>query len=280
MPADPLTNLVLDDEPPHTHLVCQAGLCLAPLRKVNIFAGANNEGKSRLLRHLFAMEQNTVPRTSEGHGIPYRDVQALIDAHQTAWQEIVAVFRQDAKQKQIDIYDPPFSRMRQRFTGMDEVCPVVNRCFDSVEEMAACFESYDAARRFFRSVGNLRSMLRNVLLTATNHSRVYIPTLRGLRPFSEDTADVYAERTKEDYFSEEPLRGRSLFFTGLGLYEEVAKLKGGSNDERDIAAEHERFLAEHFFNGRRTTLTSRYGKSVVYVDLDGDEHAIHDKGDL
>jgi predicted ATP-dependent endonuclease of OLD family len=106
--------------------------------------------------------------------------------------------------------------------------------------------------------------------------RLYIPALRGLRPFG-DIGDCYSQRTQSDYFNTTPV---PTIFTGLTLRNEIEELQLGDYSARKSVERFQKFLGKEFFNGQEVALLSRKGKDVLYVKIGQEvELPIYDLGD-
>ena len=106
--------------------------------------------------------------------------------------------------------------------------------------------------------------------------RLYIPALRGLRPFG-DIGDCYSQRTQSDYFNTTPV---PTIFTGLTLKTEIEELQQGDYSARKSVERFQKFLAREFFNGQEVALLSRKGKDVLYVKVGQEvELPIYELGD-
>jgi hypothetical protein len=107
-------------------------------------------------------------------------------------------------------------------------------------------------------------------------TRVYIPTLRGLRPLVRSEPH-YAARTIKDYFSaekwaEKESKGKVPFeelnvFTGLELFDEIRRHSHGSLSQRSLVKDYENYLAKRFFGGDPVTLIPREGDDVLHVKI-------------
>ncbi|MBE1446076.1 ATP-dependent nuclease [Paenibacillus sp. OAS669] len=106
--------------------------------------------------------------------------------------------------------------------------------------------------------------------------KVYIPTLRGLRPFSAGE-DVYFYRTVNDYYNG---NDKENVFTGLNLYDEIRDLLLGDLTEREIVADFQKFLGEVFFHGEEIALIPSKNSDVLKVKIGREkEEAIYNLGD-
>ncbi len=137
---------------------------------------------------------------------------------------------------------------------------------DMVRRIHASF--LDPARK-------LEAMVSKAAIGVGNELRVYIPVLRGLRPFGE--GNVYETRTRKDY---DLGNAKGSVFTGLDMYKELRDLLLGSPKERESVHAYEDFLQQHLFDDQEVELTPRRDDDVVYLRLgDADERPIYALGD-
>lgn len=113
--------------------------------------------------------------------------------------------------------------------------------------------------------------------------RVYIPTLRGLRPLGDvdrsgGINDLYRTVSLRDY--KEDLE-HARIFTGQTLFDEVEKHLLGDHDQRKLVAKYESFLSRNFFDNETITLIPRYGSNGILEIKIGKEkqYPIHHLGD-
>lgn len=105
--------------------------------------------------------------------------------------------------------------------------------------------------------------------------KIYFPTLRGLRPFEQ--GDLYATRTKRDYFYEQ---SRAEIFTGLTLYNEIQSLLLGNLESRRIVKEFQDFLSTRFFENKPVALIPKLNQDVLDIKIgDEKEFPIQNLGD-
>ena len=114
----------------------------------------------------------------------------------------------------------------------------------------------------------------------TQPKRVYIPTLRGLRPLDEKRTDFYAARTAQDYYEDVASQLRPEIFTGLGFYEKLTELLLGNNRERKAIYEYQEFISDALFEGRSVALIPSPRTKVVVVKIGSEkEQPIYNLGD-
>ena len=98
---------------------------------------------------------------------------------------------------------------------------------------------------------------------AHNKSKFYIPTLRGLRPLSEQE-DLLSERTHKDYGI-----NKDSIISGFTFYNEIKNKLLGQPAGRKEIKEYETALQKHFFNGKEITLIPEVGADTISILIDG-----------
>jgi predicted ATP-dependent endonuclease of OLD family len=258
---------------------------LKNISKINILIGANNSGKSRMLRTLFK-EENFYFKTS------IFNIDAVKEEIKVYKRDILSI----ADNYSFNQFDE-FSR--NKFVELDELNYIQN----DDNFLSAFYESTKTTSSFtgnpivsystnivpFFNYEQIKSELRAVTLPRLekvnelvgNHKKirfkkVYIPTLRGLRGVGEYT-DFYADRTKNDYFTDKP---DVEIFTGLKMYSEVKSLLLGNLKERNTINDFQSFIGENFFDGQEIALIPNEKSDVLFVKIgDEEEKPIYNLGD-
>lgn len=106
---------------------------------------------------------------------------------------------------------------------------------------------------------------------------LYIPILRGTRPFDNAKSDFYQQRTQQDY--DKPNRINMRIFTGLSIYQDLQEHLLGTYDKRMLVKEFEDFLSESFFDKESVSLIPHIESDVVHIRIGDIEHPIYDLGD-
>ncbi len=260
----------------------KAGLLeLDGLAPITIFVGANNSGKSRLMRELFK-----TPRTLRLK-LKSRDSEGIeVDIRSEISSLITTMGAQDNALSNGWIVEQERSLLGGYIGTLDNVTAEAN--IDDCEILLTL-------KQRFLSFG-VKAEIR--CLHAAK--RCYVPILRGLRPpffqfkkGDEDDdryANLYESRTARDYFQGESwtlsrLRSgpRNLIFTGLSLYDDLrSRLLGRTQAERDSVRVYENFFSENFFPGQSVILIPvlEGNSDVVHIKIGNDkEYPIYDLGD-
>ena len=245
---------------------------LANLRKLNVFVGENNSGKSRYLRSLFG---------------------GTVDDF---------VFYNDLNKKLKIIHDMLEPKFRDYFYMKDLKNLISSRTgeyisrFNSFYQIIEHKKSQNSGINGVEDLAVAREIKKEMLnqgiyqeLTgqgSTNNIYIYIPILRGLRHIdlasdaNSNKRDLYQEKTVKDYGFKSDIPGHSIF-TGLSVYEEIKKMMLGSKQDRDFIKEFEEFLSANFFKGQPIKLISDHGSDNVMININDskDDRAIFNVGD-
>jgi hypothetical protein len=251
------------------------------LAPITIFVGANNSGKSRLMRELFK-----TPRTTRLK-LKSRDSEGIeVDVRSEISNLIKTIGVQDIGLVNGWIVEQEGNLLGGYIGTLDNVTAEAN--IDDREILLSL-------KQRFLSFG-IKAEIRRLHAA----KRCYVPILRGLRPpffqFKKGDEDddrytnLYESRTARDYFQGESwtltrLRSgpRNLIFTGLSLYDDLSRrLLGRTQAERDSVRVYESFFAENFFPGQSVILipVMEGNNDVVHIKIGNNkEYPIYDLGD-
>ncbi|KGP82127.1 MULTISPECIES: AAA family ATPase [unclassified Paenibacillus] len=261
---------------------------LEELSKINIFVGSNNSGKSQMLRNFF--------KTPTLEFVPNDLELVQLNALQKELVgEVEAVILRNNATDYGDIMETAKTLIDVQ--SLVEDCDVLEKISLILEKLVNVTNNevttnlrfggsginYDEAfKQPLQEIGK-RYMQRLQLIVGDETERkyrfnkVYIPTLRGLRPYNEGSSDFYIQRTIKDYFPEAP---NGSIFSGLGLYVQLRDMLLGNLEEREKIARYQEFLGDTFFNGERVVLIPSKNSDVVVVKIgDEEELPIYNLGD-
>jgi hypothetical protein len=106
--------------------------------------------------------------------------------------------------------------------------------------------------------------------------RVYIPTIRGLRPLS-GSENVYQARTLQDYKFDSQ---SGHVHTGLDMYTSIQSAMQGDYNQRRSLEEYQAFLGSKFFGSQRVELIPRIKQDVLHIRIgDEAERPVYELGD-
>lgn len=262
---------------------------LSNLKRINLFIGQNNSGKSRFMRKLL-MEPGLEFSLSNP------DFTALHEEISASFRELFLSFKQQ-RVKDVDGILAEFNKIAQRInrgtrTYFDEWVPMVYHFgqklkeFTEIQNVVPLNPSGPSRHHEFNLVLDIKRTGDRIyaaidkiflLKSPLNFNGIYIPILRGLRPPTGNASDIYSERTKNDYFGGNT--SSDTIFTGLKLYDEVKRKLLGTKEDRDLIRRFEEFLSRVFFNAEPITLIPQHNSDVLLVGIGDDERSIQDLGD-
>lgn len=262
---------------------------LLGLKKINLFVGSNNSGKSRLIRELFAKKDIPLLRKDFDRKkyteYVYPELNASISRaiNQSKSNGICFI---DEKEFINILKDSVSSEPQRAFSDVLSIIHQSKRITKSefiVNETASPSAITQAVNAFNEIRGRLGNSLNNLFENQNNINKLYIPVLRGLRPiqFTEENkftnTDVYFERTQFDYGIKQ--NNQLQIYTGLSIYEDVMKLLLGTESDRKEIAEFEDFLSEIIFS-EKVTLIPKYKDDVLHIKIgDSRQFEIYNLGD-
>ncbi|MCK4644190.1 AAA family ATPase [bacterium] len=271
---------------------------LTGLSKVNIFVGPNNSGKSRFLRELLMIKDYKVKIDYHWDYAFYnksillrlsRLIELVIKENKTIFSdEEHKMFLQSASKKinhgnSPTILSDLFNKIMTGYERDSGYLPHLHaKAHHEIDYFLENGILYLEDGKFI-----LNDTVRNEFNFLNN--RIYIPILRGLRPFdsiSVEDKDIYYQRTEKDYFPrekdlDEPIPKRTDFtmYTGLTFYEELRKHLLGDQPDRDRIKRYEHFLSTEFFNDQLVTLIPKLSSDVINVKIGNEEYPIYELGD-
>lgn len=244
-------------------------------QKINILIGENNSGKSFFLRNLFKYEPfNYLPnwgiqqinkKVSELKSLIQREISkhSILDINSvnkkiSIIEEIEVLesnssFINDFYNITVEISSLPLDRPQITANRSGRHLPDAekNDLLNKIKEIAEVKKK------------EIESFISEQI-HSNKFTKIYIPTLRGLRPLAENT-DNYRIRTKKDYAIEE--KDNFSIFTGLELYNQIKNQLLGNLQDRENIREFEKFLSKSFFQGKEIAIIPRGKDDVVTIKI-------------
>lgn len=243
------------------------------LSKINIFVGSNNAGKSQFMRRLFQKEN--LEFFPSGFS-----VEKLLRLYNDLVGEISSLFSEsrifdygglleklkeikiiEIIQEELDFTKEIRGYLREIARGDN------NRSVTSNYTFLNGFNFGELSEKLLTISVQYKGQLSEIMKgkpEVYKFKKIYVPTLRGLRPLSDNKDDLYALRTIKDYF---PNLKDNLVFSGLNLYEELKNLLLGSLNDRQKVVKYQEFLGDTFFNGSKVALIPSVKSDVVIVKI-------------
>ncbi len=231
-------------------------------KKLNIFVGPNNSGKSRFLRNIFS---NDGDRLS-----------SLLD-----WERFVKELN-ELRMSSVKPDTVPGKLITELFRALPKGLPRLDFEIQAKSVLDSMASIPNTRRQLEYSA--LVTLLERYSgqLRAELPLRIYIPMLRGLKRLTPGENELlYSNRTKDDYFKGAVLSRREIF-TGENLYFTFRRKLLGRFGERKSMQEFESFLSEKFFEGKRLTITPEEhapGIKICFGEREEQERFIQDVGD-
>ena len=279
---------------------------LRGIKRLNVFVGPNNSGKSRLLRELFLTAQNLMIGSTDKYSIDVRAAVCkcleLIPAFERQ-QNIVGGLRENLITSQLGCHETAqhfasfedntteFLKIAKNLDRLAHECRNHNPPQIDLEKSRLMTESL---RIICRGIQELAKAGKPTQVAGqqkppieprlSNAKYIYIPTLRGMRLSSENESHqhAYFDRTWNDYFKGKKKRSYSnvesiekarneyhgkTILTGLDLYEWLTnKLLGGLID-RALVREYQEFLSSTFFQRSPVALIPRREHDTVHIKV-------------
>ena len=261
---------------------------LSPISKINIFVGANNSGKSRLLRSLFSINNYEVK-------IERVDLRNKLSQINSCLEEIENGFKSyninSANEFTIDniqelklvsnyfyVNSDIFDQYRDKIANLTRFPKIL-----SVEgDGANGFSQSEILRNIITQNAQEIGKILNLIpadLGLKNLKRFYIPVLRGLRPISDDKSkNYYQDQTVKDYFSNQEEK-KDFIYSGLDFYERLKDLLLGKSNDRQLITDYQNFLSSTLFEEKNIELIPNQLDQTVYVQIGSEEYPIHNLGD-
>ena len=253
---------------------------LCSLAKVNLFVGANNSGKSRLMRVLAATERLRVWPNDE-------------DKSWDSFIEILAGVEEEVKAllPQADPADVSRIRDCMRKFGLNRSEVEGDKEILQFDAALLSLKTLQPSNRYshngiyentLRRIGAIAEEAHQELSSRGSKTKsipqtkkLYIPTLRSLRNLG--SGDNFSEQTRTDYFA-----GSShvQVFTGRTLYSDIEGLVRGNLTERETLRKFETWIGEEFFQGALIAIIPRKNEPTLFIKIgDEEEQPIHKLGD-
>jgi hypothetical protein len=285
-----IRKLIVPDADPFRAYQFATPRSINGLSTINIFVGANNSGKSRLLRNLFRSREclfwtdflrgdefarflkdrnintfNSLSADDRQRIEPFPGVvKEILDDHSSGG------FRQDE----------PFYKQLQLVSQQMVQKAQSNQFGVSYSHWGF----WNSVRDFYSSLHeNLKERFEKS--NFGDEARCYIPMLRGMRPVNGGPGNAYSRTTIDDYFGNMAKTGDALshpfsIFTGLEMYDTLKNQLLGEPDDRAAVKQYEHFLQRRFFDNQPVTLIPRIGHQTVHVKIGSDPQLpIHALGD-
>lgn len=269
---------------------------LENLSKINIFIGKNNSGKSRFMRSIFFINNN--------YKLEFLPNDELFDKF----------IKQANKFK-----DPLVEQKARNYSNRYYVYSNIEKYIEEIEYLKESETPFPNLKKLYINYKNnqvkqgtqryLKEYFEEYFdgiplekeLFNYDFYKIYIPSLRGLIPVTPKEylkeeylkTDLYAERTKKDYFGENSKiltdinefimdsdsKTKNAIITGMQFYENVKNYLLGDLEQRKIISDYEKYLSETFFDNEEVVIIPKINDDVLTVRIGEEEYKIYELGD-
>ncbi len=280
------------------------GNAFVNLKRVNIFVGANNSGKSRLLRTLMGNSELMYSFKE----IPINEIGINFAVLNFLYAKSRKINNRTVRNNTLEKVFSDLNRHKWFVSNLNnsvvkEIWNFVgiNDAIRMTANEVLLYLEFPDQNRLNGTILEIERLSKNLersnFTSFYDLNRVYFPMMRGLRPLflnptsddqdlnfknyekKNEIQDTYKSRTLKDYpvISES---GKSKVYTGLEMYHQIKDHLLNHRNKRDVIADFERFLGEHFFNGQSVSLIPHINSDVLNIGIGSEqERPIYDLGD-
>lgn len=236
------------------------------LKKINIFVGQNNSGKSRFMRSIFT---NEVLFKDEYYEITNSFLTSFNDKTNSYLWSIrsdLNGFKRKINSNLNEQYNKEDNLFYSGIISLNQ--DITNFQVNNTTSVGGVYYSSIwtvLLNKWNEAINETEFNIDDTIVEITK--KVYISMPRGLKnPRLGDNTDLYSIRTKKDYF-EKTENTKFEIFTWLNLYEQVREMKSWTDDQIENIEDFQKFLSKNFFNWERVLLNPRHKKDVLYVKI-------------
>lgn len=257
------------------------------VKKINFFIGSNNSGKSRFLRTLLKLNNNSdsfqileepikiddyFKNLTEGNWINsfrrIRQNRAISEALE--YNETFENFYQLINKKQLTV-----SNLIDKNSIFTDFFSIYKNIYNSIENHPRLSNNEDF-QILLEELNNVQKIQKATDYYIKNkiNDKIYIPILRSLKKSRELNIETFDSTIKDLYNFE-----NEKIFTGLKFFDNVRDIRNSVKNERIGFEKFEKFLSKHFFSNKDVEIIANLKDEKVTIYIDGEERKIHDIGD-
>lgn len=251
------------------------------IKRLNFFIGKNNAGKSRFLRSLFCntlFPQDYHPILKNISTNDFFTKAINLNRHRNLhYSGAVRNINRSQISEKINESISQLNQFEfQIYANLGKIKRIVefleNICFENSNILTPVFSESDF--KPFKSP--ITEYEANKGQSTTFKKSFYVPTLRGMRPFTDDiNQQPYFERTYKDYFKsikgDNPSLNSENIITGERLYHELKIHLLGEPEQREIIRDYEVKLGQYFFDNQTVSLIPKHDQDVVNIKIGNDQ---------
>lgn len=246
---------------------------IGDFKKVNLFVGTNNSGKSRFLRALLKFKVNELEVSKSRENINF--------LHEKFSEKFKTLFLNPntelAKLKYLTRINNPYFDLIHNYHNYKIIIDENVIKFNKEKSLLGSLSKikHSVKLKELEALKSLNELNDEVLFVRDNvgKEKKYIPVLRSLHDNSNLRSDSFEQTIKKNYNI-----SKDVLYTGLSIFNEILNLKNSRKEERDKVNEFEKFLSHHFFDNKEVNITSDIKSEKILFSVDGVEHPVHEIG--
>ena len=260
---------------------------VAPLSKVNIFIGANNSGKSLLIRELTRqvldetfINKNTIDSINQIINESRKEIEAEFTKKSTHTFHGNGI---DFSFDLINAYLPLVTSensIEENISKIEKAASLTSRGFSSYSSgynSSTYLQGNDTINNTLKiNLNKIKSLLESHIIKK-NYFKIYIPTIRTLRVYND--SKEFENKTREEYnftnkenITDQTLDSNIIIQNGQNFYDQIYHLRNSSHDELEKLQRYEYFLSKHFFNDNKISFVTNAKKKTINIQI-GNEKA-------
>ncbi|WP_066433676.1 AAA family ATPase [Chryseobacterium sp. CCH4-E10] len=242
---------------------------LPQVNQINIFVGANNSGKSWMMRHLMNMSDYKYVRYSallyqvdRFNSILTKDIN--VKQRSDRWNSGFT-----APTINIKIFE------RRDLIGIINISQINQKNFKNLFDFKY-WEFFDAVlnKETFAILRDINLEILEILSqnkTLVNPEKYFIPTLRTAHSLYDSKGkkiedDIFLNTLNKNYPSQ-----NVKVFTGLHLYKSILNSRNARKEIRKRFEDFETFIQDNFFDGKKIDIVAEFDKDKSLSDDNSDE---------
>ena len=230
------------------------------IKRLSLFIGKNNAGKSKLLRCLFQTQQEFRWSQNINLLIFLKKTDFMLKKSNPYFRETTEI--KDLLEKIQEV------RIKKDYGNLTHLFYNINKNL----------KNFSSTRTEYTQLINnklIHSIEIELEKNKTNlcNKKYYIPTLRGMRPFfrPSENKQPYIARNQDDYFKDKDKYNSKNIITGECLYYELTTHLLGEPIQRELIKNYEMALSQYFFNNDPVTLIPKHNSDVVFIKIGNDQ---------
>ena len=259
---------------------------LPNLKKVNIFIGENNCGKSRLMRNILG---NISIMYSEENiqEINRSNFQSCVKRLKSHISQLISFKNQEVNDIlegiELNCSIEMLFDIQSRFETLERIKSKLNKEYQKFNNIISLITDLGSlineALSYLSNSGNCNSKQKNI---------IYIPTLRGIENFEiyfgDPTSFENIKMTPEEYKAFEKFKDKaktiylnkvanvykidsSKIFTAENLYESIMRKLLNDENSRNFIHEFEKFITQNFYNEIEFSITPNIDKNFLGIKI-------------